>query len=215
MNILFLALASLALAQMTTKTELQWAICEPGARSFLQKFDEELSAEGKFKQSYLDTADLAFTKQKVALHRKDSDETSTKVKITFEKKSDADLDWIEENGGKCEFDQYGSKKLFRCQLGNSGEELWSREQLEFLARHGKSTNLSNLKTWGPYAAQTWASKKSKFTFDEVVVPESPPVLELSLRAPPEDYDEITQGLKKNGILLCPKQTGKFERVLGL
>jgi hypothetical protein len=215
-------LASSTFASNGETVELQWAICESSAESFFHKSLQNFQPDGSYRQYYVDTADHAFERQGVSLHVRDSSGgILSKLKITFERASDADLDWIKENGGGCEFDQYGPRRSLRCEIENESSnrtDAWSAKQREFLRVHKKSGDISAARSWGPFPVEKWKSKKEKLKLDVLEAPGGKNVLELSHKASEnaaERYEEITQWLRERKINLCGKQQGKYQRLVEL
>lgn len=225
---LFLALLSPSLlaASPLSKTELQWAICEPSVSSLFEKLGSKANPPKVSTMSYFDTQALSFYSAGVFLHMNDG---SSKTKIDFMRPEDVNFDWLERHHGNCEYDRYGPKRTIRCAVKNDVNEdqsPWSEKQRAFV-KHFRNLEIpQTLRRWGPYSEESWAIRDIRLPDDlELAVESIPladgrsPIIEISARVSTKEADDfyfrIQTYLNDHHIQICPVQSGKFERLLNL
>lgn len=220
-------LPSVLAAAPLSKTELQWAICEPSMESFFEKLGTPRKSEESTLLSYFDTESLDLFFAGVFLH---STNEYSKAKIEFQNTAQIDFDWMETNGARCEWDRYGAKKVVRCALKHKphkDEARWSGKQQDFI-RHFKNVSLpQKLHQWGPYRMESWSLNDIALAGDQTLIVESlntngatpHPIIELSTRVPSDEADNtflnIQTYLKRHQVETCLVQGGKFERLINL
>ena len=216
--------AGMAEAHFTT-TELQWEICENSAETFLRKASLGSHLESSFSVTYFDSQDLQLLKNRTYFrvenkNKNGEQKTKSKLKVEFKDADQVDESWMDKHDVKCEFDLYGGKSLARCAMQNkfkSGEDALSEEQIKFVQKYRPQVNIQNWTSWGPYRGRLIEISNS-VSVDETRVPgRVDPLIEFSVRVNTEKadqaYREMTSQLQANGVRLCPRQNGKFDRVL--
>lgn len=208
--------------------ELQWAVCEPTADSFLKKIGLNSEFKSTSTQTYFDTIDLRLLQSGMAarqtrkLHDMKS-EYKTKVKIEFRSESEIDWKLIAQLGGSCEYDQYGTLSRPRCTIANkyaTPDDPWSAEQEFIVQALRPGIKLEDLKSWGPFRVQEWSAELSK-SGNELTISEmetrTGKLVEVSLRIPVENsddlYSQFSSFFVSRGVCLARLQQGMFERVL--
>ena len=211
-------------------TELQWAVCEPSVTTFLDKSGFAHQEETAYSATYFDTQDLRLLANRtfVRIESKNKNgkiKEKSKVKIGFDSTGQVDQAWLTQHKAKCEFDHYGSQSLPRCAIQNkikSEDDIWSDDQWEFLRKFRPGLIVDDLKTWGPYSGREIAlatgDQEMAMSIDSTSVPGfASPLLELSIRVNSQQSEQAsaywTDRLHRQGVILCPRQVGKFERIL--
>lgn len=160
---------------------------------------------------FYDTAELELFDQGVILRgrSKVDDEDDTTVKLRPMAADDVAAEWFALDGFKCEIDRTLDKSVSSCSLTviqDEGEledvadgerdidKLFSTEQEELLAAHAPTeVAWDALLPLGPVKAQVWKVKPktfgSKLTVELWQLPDSSRLLEVSLRATPDQADD--------------------------
>jgi hypothetical protein len=212
---IFLAVLSTNAAMASDTVDLQWAVCDSSPHAVLKKIDEQDAKMKPGEITYFESIPVRFTAEGISFRIKTEKGTSTSsLKVRFTEHQD-----LPE--AECEWDNYGGQETYACAVNSElsdGENFWSREQLEFLARNSRFSSASGLKSFGPYETKKWKFKHegNKVNFDNVKTPVGN-LMEFSLKVPYEERkaaaEEFGAWLNENGITLCQEQEGKTLRLL--
>ena len=210
-------------------TELQWALCEDSVDAALKKMNGRAEHRKDFEISYFDSADFDLFRSQVFLHLQiKGQEWVSKAKLKLVESDLEMVAWMDEHRARCEEDFYRDQRELRCSIrAKSAEpdELWSHEQQAMLDTFKPSWKKASLREWGPYRVreakfrQSISSRKVlDFTLNETyIAQDKTPLIELSTRVSRAQADFIfwstTEKLQKEGVNLCPRQVGKFERIV--
>ena len=212
----FTVLFSLPLFAFAESTvDLQWSICDVSPEIVLEKL-EQTDAKQKINGiTYYDTASPQYLQDGVTFRIKEKKEGEiSSVKIRFAQE-------IEIPEADCEWDRYGSQIKYTCEVTaplSDSSSLWSQEQKDFLVRYYHRPNFRALKAYGPYENRKWKleHKGNKISFDSVDTPEAGPIMELSLKVPYSEKDEmiakLQHWLEKRDVVLCARQESKTHRL---
>ncbi|MEN9724010.1 MAG: hypothetical protein RJB38_1996 [Pseudomonadota bacterium] len=201
------------------RIDLQWAICQANVESLVS----HLGGEGPAKQSqvtYFETESIDYLRRGISFNlksKKDSIETSVKVRFS----SARDFD------GDCEWDRYGQKERYSCDFSEkdrSADSPWSKKQIAF-AEKVEKIDWKRLKAFGPYPSKAWKGELAGYrvSLDRVDAGSGvSPLIELSAKVDYSEreraYSEISAELVAQKVKLCEHQESKafrLFRALGL